>query len=263
MASPGSGARCASFASRLAAGERLVGTFVKTPSPLVLEVLGLTALDLCCLDTEHAPFGRLETDQCLSQLRAADMPSLVRVADDSATELRCALDAGATGVLVPHVTSATQAEQIVARCRFGEGGRGYAGSTRAAGFTKKPMGEHLATSAQEVTVVLQIEDLAALDQLDDIAAVDGVHALFVGRVDLAVAMGADVDDSRVLAAVERVCQTGRDAERAVGMFVPKLDELAHWHQAGASLFLLSSDQSFLLQGAAQLVARVEEALGQP
>jgi hypothetical protein len=35
-----------------------VGTFVKTLSPHVVEILGLTGLDFAAIDAEHAPFDR-------------------------------------------------------------------------------------------------------------------------------------------------------------------------------------------------------------
>ena len=75
--------RCTTFRKRLSSNELIVGTFLKTPSSIVAEVLGLTPLDAVAIDVEHAPFGRLELDQCLGALRSADMPSLVRVSDDS------------------------------------------------------------------------------------------------------------------------------------------------------------------------------------
>ncbi|MCH8250788.1 MAG: aldolase, partial [Proteobacteria bacterium] len=125
------------FRGQLIAGTQIVGTFVKTPSPIVAEVLSLSALDVFCIDTEHAPFGRLELDLCVAAFRAADCPCLVRVASDSPAEIRNALDSGATGILVPHVTSAEQAAAIVKAAYFGEGGRGYAGSSRAADFSTK------------------------------------------------------------------------------------------------------------------------------
>lgn len=257
------GTRAEQFATQLAAGRVTVGTFVKTPSAIVCEVLGLTDLDVCCLDAEHAPFGRFETDACLAALRAADMPSLVRVANDSATEIRCALDAGATGILVPHVTNAAQAAAIVRNSHFGEGGRGFAGSTRAARYTTKPMAQHLRDSASASTVILQIEDLAALDQVDAIAAVPGVHALFIGRADLAVAMGKPVDDPAVVDAVANICRSAAAQGRAVGMFTPRLEELGDWQAQGASFFLLGSDQSFMLQGAARLTEDARRALDAP
>lgn len=244
------------FRKRLTNHDLLIGTFMKTPSPIVAEILGLSDLDVHCIDTEHAPFGRLETDLCVGAFRAADRPSLVRVADDSPTEIRCALDSGATGILVPHVTSADQAAAIVRAAHFGDGGRGYAGSPRAAEYTTKSMADHIADSRDRTTVVVQIEDIAALGQVAQIAAVDGVDALFVGRVDLAVAMQKSVSDKQVLATVRDICAAGQSAGTAVGMFTPNLEEIPDWRDAGASLFLLSSDQSMILAGANALAQSI-------
>lgn len=244
------------FRKRLANNDALIGTFLKTPSPIVAEVLSYSDLDVFCIDTEHAPFGRLETDLCLAAFRAADRPSLVRVADDSPTEIRAALDSGATGILVPHVTSAEQAETIVRAAHFGAGGRGYAGSTRAAAYTTRSTADHIANSRACTTVIVQIEDIEALEHVAQIAAVDGVDALFVGRADLAVAMQKHVSDPEVLATVRDICAVGKSARTTVGMFTPDLNELAEWQDAGASLFLLGSDQSMILSGANALAQAI-------
>ena len=246
------GKKCNRFRSRLIDGQSIVGTFVKTPSPIIAEVLSRSDLDAFCIDTEHAPFGRLELDLCIAAFRAADRPSIVRTANDSSTEIRNALDSGATGVLVPHVTSAMQASAIVRAAHFGEGGRGFAGSTRASEFTTKSMSDHLADSESQTAVIVQIEDLAALANVADIAAVDGVDAIFIGRADLAVAMGKSPMDSAVIDSVTRICNEAAATGTTIGMFTPDLDEIPDWRKAGASLFLLSSDQSMILAGANRL-----------
>jgi len=233
------GTNCESFRSRLIAGDSLVGTFVKTPSPIIAEVLGLSTLDVFCIDTEHAPFGRLELDLCVAAFRAADRPSLVRIADDSPREIRNALDSGATGIVVPHVT-------------FGEGGRGFAGSTRASNFTRKRMLDHIGDSAQQTTIIVQIEDLAALANVSEIAAVDGVDAIFIGRIDLAVAMSKSPMDAEVISTVSRICEEASEVGTAVGMFTPDNSEIPGWNAAGVSFYLLSSDQSMILAGADEL-----------
>ena len=69
-----------SLKQRLAARETLVGTFVKTPSPIIVEVLALTELDCLCLDAEHAPFDRAAIDGCVMAARASGKDVLVRVA---------------------------------------------------------------------------------------------------------------------------------------------------------------------------------------
>lgn len=246
----------ANFRQRLLAREKLIGTFLKTPSPIVCEVLGLTPLDAVCVDAEHAPFDRLTLDSCIHTLRAAAMPSLVRIPSAAPDQILNALDCGATGIVVPHVTSAAQAEAIAKAARFGAGGRGYAGSTRAANYTIKAMAQHKEDSANETTVIAQIEDIEAVDAIAEIATVEGVDCLFVGRIDLTVAYGADSPaDVRVIAAVEKICRAGSEAGKTVGMFVAKVDEVKGWQQQGASLFLLTSDHGFILSGARDLVAR--------
>lgn len=244
------------FKQRLAAGERIVGTFVKTPSPIVVEVLGMTGLDCLCLDAEHAPFDRSAIDGCAMAARAAAMPMLVRVPTAAPEHILNALDCGATGVVAPHIRSAAEAEAFAKACRYGHGGRGYAGSSRAAGYTSRSMAQHLETSAAEIVAIAQIEDPEAIEAIDAIATVEGIDALFVGRVDLTVAYGAaSGDDARVVAAVERVCEAGRRHGRAVGMFLARIEDVPFWANKGASLFLLGSDHGFLLAGAADLVAR--------
>ncbi len=244
------------FLQRLLAQEFMLGTFVKSPSPIVVEVLGLTALDCLCLDAEHAPFDRSQIDLCVALARAAAKPVLVRIPVASPEQILNALDCGATGIVAPHVRSAQEAQALAKACQYGAGGRGYAGSSRAANYTTRAMADHLRASAESTVVIAQIEDPEAIDDIEAIAAVDGIHALFVGRADLTVAYGVDSqDDPKVIDAVERVCAAGLRHGRTVGMFVARAEDVPAWREKGASLFLLESDHTFLLRGAADLVRR--------
>ncbi len=239
---------------RLAAGELIVGTFVKTPSPIIVEVLALSALDCLCLDAEHAPFDRIAIDGCAMAARAGGKDLLVRVPVATPEHILNALDCGATGIVAPHVRSAQEARDLVRMAHYGAGGRGYAGSSRAAGYTTRGMADHLERSAGTI-VIAQIEDPEAIEDIEAIAAVEGIDALFVGRVDLTVAYGVtSQDDPGVVAAVERVCAAGRAQGRPVGMFLARTSDISLWREKGASLFLLGSDHGFMLAGAAALMA---------
>lgn len=252
-----SGTRQAEFRRRLRARELLVGTWVKTPSPIIVEVLGRSALDCVCLDAEHAPFDRAALDSCLMAARALDLPCLVRTPTSAPSDILNALDGGATGVQLPHVRSAAEAVAIVRASHYGPGGRGYAGSSRAAGYGTKPMARHRQESAAATCVIAQIEDAEALNEIDAIAATPGLDCLFVGRIDLTVALGAETpDDPRVIEAVARICEAGIRAGTAVGMFVPRPADVGLWRDRGASFFLLGSDHGFLLTGADALAQTV-------
>ena len=155
--------------------------------------------------------------------------------------------------MIPHVSTLAAAEAAVAACRYGQCGRGYSGGTRAAGFGARSMTDNVARANAEVTLVAQIEDAAALENIDSIAAIDGIDLLFIGRMDLAVSLGArSPDDAVVVDAVDRICAAARRHKRALGMFTPTVEEAHRWADSGASLFLLQSDQQWLQQGALAL-----------
>lgn len=243
-----------SLKSRIAAGDTLVGSFLKTASPTLVEVLGQTGLDCVCIDAEHAPFDRLAIDSCLLAGRAIGIPMLVRVQSAEPEQILNALDCGADGVLIPHVLSADGAAAAVKAAYFGPGGRGYAGSTRAAGYGLTPMPAHRAQSAERTVVIAQIEDVEALERIDAIARTPGLDALFIGRIDLTVALGADSADApEVVAAVERVIHAAGAAQIRVGMFVPRDGDVPAWRAKGATLFLQGSEHAFMRTGAAAML----------
>lgn len=241
------------FKQRLSKGDLILGTFVKTPHPHVVEVLATSAMDCVCLDSEHAPFDRRDLDACILAGRAGQIPVLVRIAHASESEILNALDCGADGVVIPHVKSADQARALVKACHYGPGGRGYAGSSRSAGYGLTAMASHQTNSAARTTIIAQIEDLEALEQIEAIAAVDGIDALFVGRIDLTVALGCDSpDDPKVIDAVDAIVAACVKASRTVGMFLPRASDVAHWREKGVTFYLLGSDHSFMRAGATAL-----------
>ena len=245
-----------SFRERLRAGETLAGTWVKTPHPHVVEVLSFSSLDCLVLDAEHAPFDRASLDLCILAARAGGKAVLVRPQSASHEQILNALDCGADGVILPHIRTAAEAEEAVRACHYGSGGRGFAGSSRAAAYTTKGMAKHRA-DAKGVVVIAQIEDIEGVDNIEAIAAVDSIDALFIGRADLTISYAADTpDDSIVVDAVDRIVAAGNAAGRTTGMFLGSVGDVLIWREKGASLFILGSDQDFLLQGAAKLAEAI-------
>lgn len=242
----------------LASKALTVGTFVKTPSAMIAEVLALSPLDVCCLDAEHSPFDRSDIDASILAFRANDAAVLVRIRDHSGPEILNALDCGASGIVVPHVDSADVAQDIVRKSYYGPNGRGYAGSSRFAAYTHSPLVQNLENNTKQTTVIAQIEDLAALDCIDEIMAVDGIDCFFIGVMDLTVALGAKTaTEESVTKAIQLIIDSAQRHNRTLGMFVPTPDAVAQWLNKGVSLFLLNSDHGFIKQGANDLVKAIK------
>ena len=149
------------FRQRLLSGECMIGTFANTPSMMISEVLAHSPLDVVCIDAEHSPFDRSDIDRCLLAYREAQMPALVRVPSSSPEQILNALDCGATGVLVPHIDSPEKAKECAVAAKYGSAGRGYAGSTRSAGYGDASIDENIRINHSETTVIIQIEDIAS------------------------------------------------------------------------------------------------------
>lgn len=242
--------RTAELRARIARGDRLVGTFIKIAEVTVIEVLARSGLDFLCIDAEHAGWDRGRMDACLAVARALDMPVLVRVGAPTAPDILQALDAGAVGVVVPHVVSAQMAAAVARSAHFGPGGRGFAGSSRWAGFATRPMADVLDQDGQTV-VIAQIEDPEAVEAVEEIAAVPGIDALFAGPADLTVGYGGrSLGTPELTAALARIGAAARKAGKGYAGWVPDAAQAAVWAEYGMSIFVVGSDHTFLRAGAA-------------
>ncbi|SIO11406.1 HpcH/HpaI aldolase family protein [Vannielia litorea] len=225
---------------KLEAGERLVGTVLKTPHYGIVEVLGGTGLDFVMLDAEHAPFSVDQIDTCALAARSVGLPLLVRLVEGTPAAILRVLDMGVAGIVVPNVESAAEAEAIVRATRYGPGGRGFAGTTRAGGFGTVPAGE-LIERTGDIVVVVQIESPTGVENAGEIAAVPGVDACFVGRADLAVSRELPMNAPEIEAATEAVFEMCKAAGKAPMMFVGDLSECSAWFARGARIITAGSE----------------------
>jgi len=242
--------RIKNFKTRMANRDLMAGTFIKTPAYELIEVLATSDLDFVCIDMEHSPFDRGRTDACLAVARALDFPVLVRVTHFSSETILQVLDMGAVGVVAPHIVNASQAADLVRLSHFGNGGRGFAGATRWAGYGTKSMAEVLAQSGRETVVIAQIEEPEALRNVESIAATDGIDGLFLGPSDMSVSMGySDANSEELLAALKRTGDAALASGKAYMTFVANATKAADWAQYVPHMFFVGSEQGWMKAGA--------------
>lgn len=230
------------------------GTFIKTAAPHIVEILGTTSLHFGVIDAEHAPFDRAMLDLLLLAGRAADLPLLVRIPDHSAATILNALDLGAAGLLVPHVDSAAQAADIVAKAKFHPGSRGFSSSPRAAGYGALGMKQAI-RAGDDVLVVAQIESIEAVEAVDEILGIDGIGGVFVGRADLALSFGHDnTGHDDVRGATQKILRAAVSAGKIAGMAVGSRKEADAFGEQGANWFVVGSDHSLLRQAAERIAS---------
>jgi len=240
------------FKRSLTDGASLLGTFLKTPTSHATEILADVGFDFVVVDAEHAPFSRADIDLMMLSARAAGIASVVRVASPATEHILTALDAGAAGLLVPHVSSLEIVRKVVDATSFAGGHRGFSNSTRAGGYGRLGYQEYRTQCDDAVSIIAMIEDLDAIDRLDEIFAVDRITAAFIGRGDLSAAIGAPgPGDPRVMAAVEKIAAAARRHRMPVIAHVGAADDpdVARLRAMGIESYLIASDQGLLRQAA--------------
>ncbi|SMO94475.1 HpcH/HpaI aldolase family protein [Paracoccus laeviglucosivorans] len=242
------------FRSRLKAGELLIGTFVKTPSMHVIEILGYAGLDFAVVDQEHGPISIAQMDALALAARATGLPLLSRRWGKMTDWIAPLLDLGLTGVMVPHVLNRAGADEVADAVRFARGKRGISPSPRAGNYGGFGLADYRAKCDRETVAMVQIEDASALNELSDIAACRDIDMLFVGPADLSQSMGVGFPSAELNRAIERVIDAGRQAGVPVGLFVSDASQVASWHAKGVTLFVCGSDQSMLRKSASQMMA---------
>lgn len=245
------------FRARLRSGELLVGTFIKTPAPHIVEILGHAGLDFAVIDQEHAPIELGQMDMLALAGRASGLPLLSRRWGAQADWIAPLLDLGLAGVMVPHVLDAAAANAVCDAVRFSRGKRGVSPSPRSGNYGGMSIPAFKETSDAASVIMVQIEDASALEHLDDIAAITDVDLLFVGPADLSQSMGVDMPSTQLDAAIDRVIAAGRKAGVAVGLFVGDAAQIPSWHAKGVTLFVCGSDQAMLRKSAAQVMAQAK------
>jgi 4-hydroxy-2-oxoheptanedioate aldolase len=232
-----------------------VGTWVKLAAVESVQIMAHAGFDFVIIDLEHAPLGVESAYRHIAMASALGVVPLVRVPDGTPSTIQKILDAGARGVLVPHVDTAAQAEAVVRAVRFPPRGDRGAGSTSRAGeWGLLPRADYLAGGG-EVFCIPQIESGTAVDNVEEILKVDGVDAIFVGAADLALSLGVAPGDpvlragiGTAMAAAERF---GRPCGLAFGSDAQAgLDAVAR----GCAFVVLSNDASLLAESATNLVA---------
>lgn len=239
------------FVQRMRSGTDVVGSFVKMPHHSVVEVMAGAGFDFLTLDAEHGYFDRASIDSCVLAGLAWECPVFVRIPVAEPDWIMYALDSGAAGIFVPHVATRADAERLAQLVSFAPTGkRGFSPSVRAGSYGLRGMAAHRHGARQDFALVCQIEDPAGVDAAAEIAAVDGVDALFIGPADLAVAAGYDdMGHPEALALCERGLAAAKD--RVPGaIFVSDLAATERWRAAGASVFMVGSDQTMLVAGSA-------------
>lgn len=225
----------------------LIGVLLKMPCPAFVELAGYCGADLVVLDTEHGVRDDLELEHHIRAADSAGIDVLVRVPSNDSAYIQAALDAGAKGVIVPHIESVDDARRAVRSAHYPPyGDRGLALTTRAGKQATTTLEEHLQVSRDGVWVIGQIEDMSGVDASGAIAEVERLDVVWIGTNDLAMSLRGKVDDvdAALDAAVATVCESLRVSNTRLMVLAADAVQAERWIGRGASIVLVTAHDLF-------------------
>lgn len=245
------------LAAQRGAGESrrpLAGMWVCSGSPLVAEIAAGSGLDWLLIDMEHSP---VTLDSVLHQLQAVagyPITPMVRVPVGDTVVVKQVLDLGAQNLLVPMISTAEQAQSMVAAVHYPPRGRRGVGSALSRSARWNRVEDYLADASQHVSLCVQIESAEAVTNIEEILAVDGIDGIFVGPSDLSASMGLLGQQSHpeVVAAVRRCFTAARSAGVPVGVNAFDPDVARGYAADGVDFLLVGADVSLLARGSERL-----------
>jgi len=247
-------------------GEVVVGHWVASGSPTMVEIVGHSGADVVAIDCEHGPISPYGSGlaSCIRAAYAADVAPIVRVVSHDGTQISKAADLGAKGVIVPHVNTPEQMVDLLAHARFPPlGNRGCYPTVRAARYGASPWDAFAQESASSFAVVPLLEEPAAFERLDELLDVDGLRAVAIGPFDLAARLGGVGDPSAEARVQEYLAQLlGACGSRGLSVIdgAWDLETVRRKVQAGCRGILYSADVMLLEAALREQMAPVRSFL---
>lgn len=238
----------------LARNEPAISMIVRLVESVEIAPLVKTAgFDTFYVDLEHAPMSMAQASQIFVSALLSGITPFVRVPAYGPEFISRALDAGAMGVIAPHVSNAADARTVVENSRFApKGSRSVTNGIPQLGYRSWDLAEARRLMNERTTVVCMIETADAVRNDAEIASVEGVDILHVGSNDLLSDMGLDGQFSHAALedAIMHVIETCKAHGKVAGLggLAAHPDLIGRFVQAGARYVTMGSDLNFLQAG---------------
>jgi len=236
-----------------------IGTFLGMGAPMAAEIAAVGGVDWVLFDLEHGGGSEDLIGATVVAGLAYGIPTLVRVESMERIRIGRALDAGASGVMIPRIETPEQVSAVVKHMSYPPfGDRGVATYNRSAKWGRDLSG---LTEKSKAACIIQIETLKALENVDAIAKIDGADLLFVGPLDLSFALGVprDFKSPKFLEATAKVVAAAHANNKVAGILAADATVAATFIEQGFKFIAIGSDATLLAGAITNLVTQLKKS----
>lgn len=238
--------------AKMDSGELAVGMIVRLMRGVEIAAIARSAgFDSLYIDLEHCSFTLETIGQICVTAAALGVTPLVRLPGLDKAAIGRTLEAGAQGIIVPHVDTRAEAEAIVDAARFPTSGtRSLLGANPHTLYRTGPAVETMRRMNEATLVVAMIESSTAVENAEEIAGVDGLDLLLVGTNDLSASLACpgEFDCPAIAEAYAHVANAchKRGKHFGVGGLSSRPDVARQMIGLGAHYVSAGSDTGFLM-----------------
>lgn len=211
--------------------------------------------DCIWLDCEHRMFDDRDILALLAFFHLSDIDCMLRAPTLEKTRLYRYLEDGATGLMIPHVSTPEKAHMLAQSVKFPPlGDRGLDGSGLDSDFYLGDAATYPERANRETFLVVQIETPEAVANVDEIAAVPGVDGMFIGPGDLGLRLRHSKTSSTLDEAIDKVSAAAKRHGKAWGCPAGTPEQLKKMRERGAQILAHGSEfmgLKAMLEGAAR------------
>ena len=241
-----------------------------------IEVASKLGFDFVYLDFEHGVLDVETFARLVREARLAGLIAICRVPGLDAAFVNRVLDAGASGIVFPHIKTKQDAMRAVELVKYSTpetpvGKRGFEPGYGLPKRENERWNEYFKRVNEETLVGLMIEDKEGVDNIEEILSVKGIDFIYIGKMDMAFSYcvpftpRAGRDDPVIERAITKICVECKKREIPVRFTVGVDPEdiaknVKRWLPKGRSHLFMVNDVTLLTQGARHYVNTLKKVL---
>lgn len=245
---------------KLLNGQTVYGPFCKLQDPSVVEIAALAGLDFVILDMEHGPLSVESVQTIARAAQAKGIEVVVRVTENSASDILRILDVGVNSIQVPQVNTAADAQKVVdASFFYPKGERGMCRYVRAASYTGVEKKEYFSSANLGTLTIVHIEGNIGLQNLEKIVSLDGIDIVFLGPYDLSQSCGypGQTNHPEVINKMKEAVMLAKANNKIIGTFCESPSDAHKWRDLGVQYISYSVDVGIILNAYKEITKQLK------